>query len=208
MSSGRHNPSRRRPRAPSRRNSQRPAQLSTNIVYHHVFRYTSTNGGLTYVTDTDLIQASGALCSSATAAYRIAAAAKLSHVAMWTPPALQGAAATCSVEWRGQANSPPVEISDTTVSTASPAHLMSRPPAQSLAAFWLTDTSTRVMTITAPVGTIIDVSVSYVLRDGNEAPNATAIVTLGATTGYLLFPQLDRVSGLEYLVPVSLSVLP
>jgi hypothetical protein len=63
------------------------------------------------------------------------------------------------------------------------------------------------MTITAPVGTIIDVSVSYVLRDGNEAPAATAIVTAGATIGYLQFPQLDRVSGLEYLVPVSLSIL-
>lgn len=196
-------------RRSAQRNSQRPVQISSNIVYHHLFRFTSAAAGNHAITDTMICNVTGALAVSAISAWPISGSARITNVEIWTPPASQGSPATCSVEWVGQNNSPPKEVSDTTVSVSSPAHIVSKPPAQSLASFWLVPTATRVMTIVAPVGSIIDVSVSFVLRDGvSPGDNVTALVTTGATVGALYYPPLDRAAAGGDFQPVSLTPLP
>lgn len=127
---------------------------------------------------------------------------KIQRIEMWSPPAAQGSAVTCSVDWVGNANSPNREFSDTTVSVSTPAYVVTSPPPQSLASFWQTNNTNALATLTAPSGTIIDVVLALILNDSDEATaqNAAATVVLGN----IYYLSLDLNATHRY-VPVSLT---
>lgn len=169
----------------------------------HRFRFTSTSATATAITPTSLLGACGAMGTVVNAfVTTIADAVRVNLIEIWSPPASQGAAATCSVDFLGFGNSPNVEVSDTTVSVANPAHILTSPPAQSLASFWQVGGATTLFTITAPVGSIIDVHLSFILDDGGEVGQAIAVATSVVQTLYYL--SLDPVATHRY-TPVSLT---
>jgi len=127
---------------------------------------------------------------------------KLNEVEIFAPPASQGANATCSVDWIGSSNSPNREVSDTSVSVSTPAHVKCNPPAQSLAAFWHIASDDPIMTVTAPVGSIIDVHLSLILQD-DDVPVAAIAVATGAL-GTVYYLSLDPNATHRY-TPVSLT---
>jgi hypothetical protein len=178
------------------------------VPYHLRFLAGSTASGVT-CTGYELGAACGVMAATSTTAYSICQSVKVNKVEMWSPPASQGAASTCSVLWTsagGTVFTSNMEISDTTVSTAFPAHVESRPPVRSLAADWIQvlSTSENVFSITCPSGTIIDVYLTAILADASSAP--TAVTVAGATVGVLYYQPLDGDGGV--LNPIGKTVGP
>lgn len=193
----------RQTKSASRR--ENPPQLSTNITIKHRYRFRSTSGSAEVILDNEFVSIVGIMTTVANSQGRlIAGSCKVHEIEIWTPPASQGAAATCSVEWAGTQFSPSSEASDTTVSVAVPAHVKTAPPPGSAASFWMQVSSSNMCTITAPTGSIIDVVATHILLD-TGAVGASYTVGTAPTIGIMFYPPLDGAS--DIFVPVSLTTL-
>lgn len=190
-------------RSSRNRAGEHPPQLRTNVKVKHRYRFTSADGAAQTITDTDLIGIAGGVCRTANSVLSlIAASVKIHFVEIWTPPASQGAAATCSLQWASTDPSPTEEVSDTTVSVSEPAHIRAVPPQGSLASFWLSPTGAKnVMIITAPPGSIIDVKCTHVLMDTGAEGGTYSVAS--AALGALYYLPLDGAS--DKYIPVSLT---
>jgi len=138
---------------------------------------------------------------AATSVSALGYAAKLHSVKVWTPPASQGATATCRLQWTsdiGGTNQGP-EVSDITMSVTTPAHISASPPLGSFASFWVGNNGTQLFTLSAPPGSVIDVDATVILRDDGNAQNALPVAT--ATIGALYWLALDYSSGNHSFVP-------
>jgi hypothetical protein len=188
-------------------NATDPPQIASNVTFNHTYRFVSSSGSTTPVTVGSLMCAAGTICTVAnTTVTAFYGGVKVNRISIWTPPASQGAAATCAVSFTGGANTPDREFSDSTMSVARPAHVSCRPPRGALSSFWNNSTSaaTVLFRLTAPAGSIIDVSVSLILFDDvavlTQATSAVATGTLGAQ--YYL--SLDS-NATHLFTPVSLQ---
>jgi len=176
--------------------------IRSNVELRHLFRFTSTSGTATDITPNSLLGACGVIGTvTNTTARCIFQSVKVNKVTIVTPPAAQGGAATCAIQWLGIGNSPSRELSDTTVSVANPARVSSAPPTQSLAAFLQVSSTTTLFTLTAPTGSIIDVHVTAIMGDTTLGPNLTPATVVVGTQYYL---TLDPSATARYL-PVSLT---
>lgn len=170
----------------------------------HTFRYISATGSQTTIYSGDLIAACGNIAVLTTSLYAIAATVKLRSIRIWTPPASQGSTATCSVNWFGGPQSPNTAISDTTISVTVPAKISTRPPPKSLASFWVTEaTSTDLFDITAPSGSVIDVSLSFIFTDSIVGTSVNSTV-VGKSIGQIYYAGLDGTFSSSTFKPVSL----
>lgn len=200
-----HKNSNRRPRAALPSTRMGPDQIQAQVIVSHRYRFTSTSGSVATITPVSLLQAMGTCATTTVTGSSIFTSVKISRVSIWSPPASQGAATTCSVTWFGNTgNSSEKEISDTSVSTAQPAHVDTRPPRNSLASFWQTTSSTALAVLTAPTGSIIDVWVSGILGDGPTTTSPATLTLVGATAGLMYYEPLDGRGGIY--TPVSLTV--
>jgi hypothetical protein len=142
-----------------------------------------------------LIAAAGVCATTAILGYSLYQCVKVDKIEIWTPPASQGAAATCSVLFPGSsapAQGMTREYTDTTVSTARPAHVVCRPPPKSLGGFWQDGVNgDTLFTLVAPSGSIIDIWMSMVLADGARPASASTAVLVGATIGNIYYCSLD-----------------
>jgi hypothetical protein len=182
-----------------------PPQFRANPEVTRKFRFTSSSANLTAITGQLLLNSCGVTAATAILGYQMFQSAKVVAVEMWTPPPSQGATATCSVLWPQGNASQPREVSDTTVSTATPAHVRTGPPQYSLASFWSASSGGVLFSLVAPPGTIIDITVSLVLGD---ASLNTSVTLVGATIGQQYYTALDSgtAAGSIYK-PVSLTQL-
>jgi hypothetical protein len=189
-----------------RSNARSVPQIKSNIVLSHVYRFTSASGAAFPVTASDIIFAAGAVGTVVnTTVSAIFASARVNRVQIWSPPSAQGAFTTCALEWSGSANGNNLEVSDTSVSVAVPAMINTQPPARSLASFWLTPAVVNlpVFTMTAPVGSIIDLHLSLILSDDEIAPQTVGVAT--AALGKVYYLALDNQAGTHNFPPVSLT---
>jgi len=188
----------------SRRGSAQPQQIESNVRIAHRYRFVSTNGASTAITPSSLLLASGSVGTvTNSTVVSLATAVKVNHIEMWCPPASQGSSATVSLDWIGTSvQQPNREFSDTTVSTAVPAHLHCRPPAGSLAAFWQQASTNTLFKVVAPPGTIIDVSLSLIISDGDANQASVAVAT--AVIGTIYYMSLDP-NATHLYTPVSLT---
>lgn len=178
--------------------------LRSNVEVKHTYRFTSTSGSKTSISASDVVGIAGAVCATAnTSLSYIAASARIHYVEIWSPPASQGVAATCSLEWTTQdAVQRSYEMSDTTLSVSVPAHVRTAPPRGSLAWDLLSSADTSVvMRMVAPAGSVIDVHVTHVLYDTQQA--STTVAVAAGTLGALYYLPLDGVS--DVYLPVSLG---
>jgi hypothetical protein len=184
-----------------------PRQFRANPEITRTYRFTSTSGTAKAISPSDLLCAAGVIAVTNILGYPMSQAVKVRSIEIWTPPAAQGAAATCSVLWPAGTQSQPREVSDTTVSVSNPAHIRTGPPALSLASFWNTGAGTLLFTVTAPSGSIIDVTLSLVLNDNFVAGGAAATL-VGATVGNGYYCALDSATAAGSVYPpVSLTQL-
>lgn len=184
-----------------------PPQINSNVRTQHRFRFLAS-GAVTnqIISSNGLLGMSGTIGtvtnSTVTLCYE---SVRLKSVEVWAPPAAQGGAATVSVEWIGSANSPSIEVSDTTMSVAQNAHIKCAPPKMSLASFWqISDTSANLFTLNCPTGSVVDISVELMFVDRSTAP-ATISAIATVVVGRVYFLALDAPSATHVLVPVSLN---
>jgi hypothetical protein len=189
-------------RPPNGALQNRPPMIKSNIELRHTYRFVSTSGGRVSITPTSLLCAAGTICittnSLVTSLYN---SVRVNRVSIWSPPASQGATATCSVDWVGSANSPSREFSDTTVSVSTPAHVSCSPPPMSLASFWQIPSASALFQVIAPTGSIIDVSMSLILQDDDATQAQSAVVT--GVLGLSYYLSLDPTATHQF-TPVSL----
>lgn len=182
-----------------------PPQISSNVSYGHTFRFVSTSSTATSITPSSLLLAAGAFTSATnTSVVSLCTSVRVNRIEMWSPPASQGASATCSVNFTGTTpQQPDREFSDTTVSTAIPAHVNCKPGPRSLASFWQSASANTLFTLVAPVGTIIDVHIGLYMNDGGDAAPASVGVATAAL-GNFYYLSLDPNATHRY-TPVSLA---
>jgi len=184
-----------------------PSQLKTNLEHTHQFRFVSTSATLTAITDATLLTACGVVAQSAVAGDNIRNTVKVNQIEIWTPPASQGAAATCSVLFPASQRSQAREYTDTTVSVSTPAHVKCQPPRESLCSFWVNGSaSIPLFSLSAPTGSIIDIWVAMV--DGDGEPPIVGAVLVGATQGVVYYCCLDSFTFATGIYkPVGLTAL-
>ncbi len=179
-----------------------PPQIKSNIVLKHKYRFRATAAFTGSITNTRIAGALGGMATTIVGVSLLPESFRIRKVELWAPPPSQGAASTISLEWLGSANSPSLEVSDTTVSVSRPAHIVTKPPVQALSSFWQQPSGTVAFTLNVPTGTIIDLTVDWIISDSAAA--AGVIVVAAAVIGEVYYLALDHgVSDL--LVPVSLT---
>lgn len=162
----------------------------------------------TAVTAQTLIGACGAIASAAAVGRAIVQSARFKQIEVFSPPAAQGSNVTCSILFAGGDTTMPREVSDTSVSVTTPAHIIARPLPNTVSSFWH-DSSVNVtlFNLVAPAGSIIDVWVDIVLADGVSA-SPVATVLVGATVGGMYYSGLDNLTKANAVyLPVSLVSL-
>jgi len=185
----------------------RPVQFRANPEVSRRFRFTSTAATATAISSQTILAACGVVADTTTTGQSIYQAVKLNQIEIWAPPASQGTSTTCSVLWSSASFAQPREVSDTSNSVTTPAHVKTSPPSHSVVSgYWTTANSTTMATLIAPAGSIIDVWVSLVMRDGFQTANAAVLVA--ATVGGVYYCSLDsKTAAGSIYPPVSLSTL-
>jgi hypothetical protein len=196
--------SRKRVVVKARQSPNKPPQFKSNIITRHRYRFVSSNGTRTGITPTSILCSAGTICQVVNAAVTAwNQSCRINSISMWAPPASQGSTSTCSVEWVGISNqSNNVEVSDTTNSVTTPAHIRTQPPPKSLASFWQQPSSTVLANIVAPPGTIIDVDLSLVAQDDNS--NIASTLVASAVLSNVYYLSLDP-NATHYYTPISLN---
>jgi len=187
--------------------SIKPPQFSSNVTLNHTYRYSSANGGTYTISTNQLLMAAGAVCTTSnTTLSSFFQSVKVNSVKIWGPSQSLNAINTVSVEWistTGTSTSSK-EVSDTSMSTAFPAHVSSRPPRSSLASFWQLGNGPQLFTLRLSAGSIVDINLSLILQDDDTAVVTSPISTGSLTATYYL--PLDHVAaGSGTLSPVSLT---
>lgn len=122
-------------------------------------------------------------------AYRVCSAFKVKSIELWAAAPSSGAPTTNSVEWVDNTTSSAtnrIMVSDTTMGTAKPLHVYTRPPKLSTVGFWQNGGSQVSFTLNlGAANTIIDLTVSFSLQDTNSTPSITTstVPGTGATNG-------------------------
>jgi len=184
----------------------RPPQFNSNVVKHHKFRFLASSAVANVtITNFNVLAALGGVGTVANSTItQFNKSFRIKSIEIWTPPASQGASATCAVEWLAPANSPNWEVSDSSMNPTYPAHILARPPPNSLASFWnAVSTSQNMFEITASGGSIVDLVVDYI-EDDQEAANNTTTGVATVVLGNKYYLALDGVTT-HLLVPVSLN---
>jgi hypothetical protein len=173
------------------------------VLFHHIYRYTSTSAAQTGVNPRQMLQSFGTMAATSILGYPIAAGFRVTRISLWAPPASQGSSATVAVQWGSSTTNPSnIEYSDTSMSTAQPAFLTCTPPKQSLAYDWQIDSTTNLLVLNVPIGGVVDLHVSLVLGDGVNTTASSSLVLVGATAGLMYYEPLDGRGGVY--TPVSL----
>lgn len=186
-----------------------PPQISANIIVGTVLRFiASSASSVAAISNLSLASAMGCIATSATAAHPMVNAVKITKIELWAMPSTT--TATTVAVWFNSNLTPyssQTEMSDSSTSTAEPAHLRVRPPQRSLAADWIQalagTASQTIFAVTAPAGSILDVHIAGVLVDG-AGQGGPSITLVGATTGGGYYTAADGDGGIW--APVSKTV--
>ncbi len=183
----------------------KPPPLKSHGVYNHTYRFIASaaaTGNLT-ITSSNVFGALGTICNAtnSTVSYMFTGF-RLNSIEVWTYPDSSGALATPALTWQGTSPSPNAEVMDTTGLYGEPAHFKTRPPKNSEASFWQsTSTANELFKFSGPVGTVLDLNVTMVLRDNLDTSASATVST--ATNGLVYYLALDGVAS-NKLVPIGL----
>ncbi len=183
---------------------QHPPQIPGNTFITQRLRYTPSSNLTNYpVSGINILQSLGIMASSSSVGYALFGSYRIKEIEMWTCqiPTSGSPLATCAVSFPiGTTFQSGREFSDSSLSSASPAHIRVRPPQDEYGAFWNTYSANGYVAFSCTQNTIIDIVFECVLRDGSASvPASTALI--GATTGAIYYGPLDGVGGV--ISPVS-----
>lgn len=192
-----------------------PPQWSPTIRVGATMRFivnTQIGGGINQIpiSNWDLLDLK-CLAVTNTAAYRVYSAVKLTCVEVWSANAQGDSSNTVSVEF--DTNNPIVGdssrlVTDTAVGISNIAHVRARPAPASYSAMWLSEAPVKYTTfvLTAPEGSVVDVSYTFTLMDDEPGQSVRSPVA-GATPGYFYTRHLDSDAVSPALLPVGVLVI-
>jgi len=180
-----------------------PPTIQLTPSLGHVFRFTNSSASLTTIGVMDLLGSLGGIGTGSTSVAFWATSFKILSVTVW-PSASSSSAHSAQLEWlAGSSGQVPDESKDRSIPegvTATGA-LVFTPPKFSLASFWLDNSAdVDLFSIGCPVGSIIDLKVSF--RLSNVLP-ASALTVTSASPGTVYYLALDG-PGTHVYTPVGL----
>ncbi len=188
--------------------SSNPPQFTPTFVVKKKLRFQAASAG-TFVLQTNSLGDLWCVAATATSAYQLASHVRLRKIECWGPMASSLVPVTCTLDWTGASAGTfgkSNRVSDTSMSSVSPAHIVSRPPPASQLAQWQSSTSgTELCRLTVPSGAVIDVTLDMALRDDATASAVIAAVA-GATVGANYIRALDNQTG-SVLAPIGYSTI-
>ena len=128
----------------------------------------------------------GLIAVTSTTSAHLARSMRLKKIKVYFNATAVGTYTEAIVDWASDGNldiySPNSSVEKATMSSADMCVLVARPPPGSYASMWLqSDVNTAMYTLTVPSGSIIDITVEYVVNDSDAVLAGPAIV--GATVG-------------------------
>jgi len=182
----------------------RPPPFSSTVQWAKRMRFSASTALVDELVYDDDILSLFQVATSATAAKSLIGSAKISSIEMWGPPAAVASTSTVSVEWfpgvTGIGN-PSKIVSDTSMGSTFCSHVKASPPKTALAGMWLAGNGNQLISLNGPIGTVVDIVITFVLADGPAQLDTTFTIT-GATAGDVFVAPLDNTAN-KYLVPVS-----
>jgi hypothetical protein len=167
-----------------------PPQFTATKAVHSRARYLAT-GSTSSITRGNLLNHLFVNQSSNTTNWRVFSGFRLRSIEMWASTPTLGQVVTASVEYVSQYG-PSTLFSDTSMGTAEPLHLITRPPKASLADFWSytgSNESDVLFIITAPANAVVDITYDAVLQNGETPVSFTTTAT--GVGGTLYMAQLN-----------------
>lgn len=167
-----------------------PPQLNGYEVRHSVrVRYITNSAIVQSVTFQNLLDTL-LVAATATTAFDVFYAVKVRRVQLWATPLL-GTSTSVGVTFGGAAAG---QIGDQKIHTDTsmgiqPAHVAARPASKSLASDYQLSTAGQAMLLTGPLGTVVDVELSFVGAFANPIAAQNAIV--GGSAGAFYTRGLD-----------------
>jgi len=175
----------------------------------HTFRFQNTAGTTNVQIQVKDLLGMMATATAATTLTALFCAIKIKRITIRTPAAAAAFAAP-TVQWNGLNYEAPAYNNKVILSSAGEARLISRPPRNSDPSFWIsqaTGATTVVMIITAPVNSITDLDVTFIIQNGTTLGNIAPLTyssSSGLTAGYVYYGNLDRSASSQF-TPVQVN---
>lgn len=178
--------------------SMQPPAYQSQKILNKTTRYTFTQAtAYASVYTQELLMSIGAICitggNPGTLA-PIAGSFRIKRIRVWGCPPALGTGCTVAINWSPSSNTtyvPPLEVSDTSMSTAIPAYIDVRPPKQSLAGFWQSPTSSvQLFKVASPVGGYMDIDTEFIISANDVIPS-TYTTSTSVTQGSMYYVPLD-----------------
>lgn len=186
-----------------------PSPIQTTIQVDKVFRYVASAALINTSLSAQSFFDSWWFASSAIAGYRLANAFRIRKLEMWAP-STGTTPVTISIEdtyASAIAGGSTRVKSDTSMGTNRPAHLVFVPRPGTAESMWQGASNTSAFfTLNGPVGTVVDLHISFAVQDGSQVPVAVTRAVAGATVGAVYVSPLDIVTGI-LLVPQSIGTI-
>lgn len=168
-----------------------PPQIQPQVSHNQRFRFTCTSLAnklaITWLNILDLMLVS----ATATVGYDLFDQARLNFIEVWANNVIGSAPASLTVQFPtlvlGQIGDGKVH-SDTSVGIL-PAHIKCAPSKNSQASQWQVSSANTAFLLSCPVGTVIDVDISF--KTNSNTPVASANALVGGSAGEVYYRALD-----------------
>lgn len=185
-----------------------PSEFTPTVVVRRRLRFKATALSAADAIASISVQDLWMMATAANAGNQLGDTFRIHAVEIWGPMAADLVPVTVSVEWTDPnlgAIGKSVRHSDTSMGSATPAHVRSVPPKTSQVSQWTNSSAGSLFTLAYPANAVVDFVYSLVLRDTAAATVVTGAVA-GATVGALYVRALNS-SVNNNLVPVSVATI-
>lgn len=170
-----------------------PPSLMTTVSGSHTYRFVSSSNVFLTITAKNILESMGGIALTTTTFVPWTSAFRVHHFTAWSASSASGADTPALYWGPGTASQVPDEERITTIpqGVALSRALRFVPPKSSLASDWITSAvpTAVVLYVKLPVGTVIDMLVSF--RLSNVVVPLAAVAVVGASAGSVYYPPLD-----------------
>lgn len=177
-----------------------PPPIQSNVLFNHTYRFKGTSPSFTFLAR-DLARLMGIVATTTTVGYPLIQTFKLNTVEVWATTQ-SNFSSQITLRWASDeafANSTK-EVTDMSLSSAYPSHVLAHPPAGTYQSMWFQESTggdTEFFHLDASTNVIVDINITGILYDGNRG---TSITIADATAGTVYYPSPN-----SSLTPVGLT---
>lgn len=155
---------------------------------------------------TDLSALLGVTARTATSSFYLSSLFRVVKIEVWAPVAVAGTSVTASLQWINSNldfETPPITLSDSSVSFDRPAHVQAHPPRNSLNSKWHgSSVGDNFCALSCPSGSTVDFIFDWVLEDTFAGTPTNGPVLVAAIPGVVYHHPIQVI-----LIPQSVRQL-